>query len=150
MKRSMKGLALAGAAALVLGMPSCGNKSIDTAVLADNHWVLSTMNGTDAKSLFEGPMPTMDFNFADSIVYGTSGCNRYSGGFRMDDGKLLAPHMASTRMACPFKNAESEFLMAFGDETGVGISLEKGNVLKIKGKDTVLEFVIDNNAEDEK
>lgn len=150
MKKSMKSVALAGLVALALGMPGCGNKNLDTTVLESNHWVLQTMNGADVKTLFEGPAPTIEFNFTDSVVYGSSGCNRYTGGFTLADGKLQAPHMASTRMACPFKNAEDEFLMIFAGEDGVAVSLENNNqLLKFRQGESVLEFVIGNELTEE-
>ena len=136
MKKSMM---WAGIAALLLGLPGCGGKQVDSAVLEGNHWVLSTMNGAEAGTLFSEQMPTIDFNFTDSTVYGYSGCNRFTGGFRLVDGKLQAPHMASTRMACPDMEHEDEFLSIFAGE-GAVLSLEKGDMLKLENEGIVLTF----------
>ncbi len=149
MKKGMKGIVFTVLVTLFFGMQSCGSKSIDTAVLENNHWVLTSMNGVDAKTLFEGPIPTIDFNFTDSIVYGSSGCNRYTGGFSLEKGMLRAPHMASTRMACPFENAETEFLMAFAAEEGVKVCLEKEDVLKLENGETSLVFAKGEKTEEE-
>ena len=134
-----KNMMWAGVAALLLGLSGCGGKQVDRAALEGSHWVLSTMNGMDAATLFTEKVPTMDFNFTDSVVYGNSGCNRYTGGFRLAGGRLQAPHMASTRMACADMEHEGEFLSVFAGE-GAALSLEEGGVLRLENEGVVLTF----------
>lgn len=150
MKRNNIIFAGAAAALLMLGATGCATKRPALSTLNGQQWTLSTMNGVPAATLFEGPTPTITFNTTDSVIYGSSGCNRYTGGFTIsDDGRLHAPYMASTRMACPFKNAEHEFLLPFASEKGVAITLNRKGVLRIEGDSTVFEFVKDTNKEEE-
>ncbi len=128
-----------GCRRLVIGLARLWRQASRFGCPEGNHWVLSTMNGAEAGTLFSEQMPTIDFNFTDSIVYGYSGCNRFTGGFRLVDGKLQAPHMASTRMACPDMEHEDEFLSVFAGE-GAVLSLDKGDMLKLENEGIVLTF----------
>lgn len=105
----------------------------------DGYWVLKTLNGKDAKTLFAGALPTLEFNFTDSLVAGTGGCNRYTGKFTYEKGIFKAPNLAVTQMLCTEDNQEPEFLLALTNKES-GLSLENG-VLKFTYSGVVtLEF----------
>lgn len=121
-------------ATVSLGVYSCGKKEIKPSQLENTYWVLETLDGNNAKDLFEGPVPSLEFNFKDSLISGNSGCNRFFGKFDLNKNKFSAPNIAGTRMACFFQNAESEFLTALS-----------GNNMQLDiMKDTVLSFKKDN------
>jgi heat shock protein HslJ len=64
------------------------------------------------------PRPTAAF--ADGRIFGTSGCNRYTGGYTFDDGSFTLGVLATTRMACPppADEIERSFLAALERVTG--------------------------------
>lgn len=111
MKTLFKSAALLCAAIIMaLGVQSCNTvKPIDKSQL-EGYWVLKTMNGSDVKTLFEGPMPSVEFNFADSMIAGNAGCNNYFGKFSLNDkNEFTAPRLGMTMMMCMHKNAEGDF-----------------------------------------
>ncbi|MCS6987187.1 MAG: META domain-containing protein [Sphingomonadaceae bacterium] len=69
------------------------------AVLAGTSWRVIEVEGRPAAG------PTMGFR--DGRIFGSTGCNRYTGGTtaeaEMDgqSGRLATPPLATTRMACP-------------------------------------------------
>ncbi|SHG06064.1 META domain-containing protein [Dysgonomonas macrotermitis] len=127
--------------ALVSGLflQSCDKKNAPTQAELEGFWVLKTMNGEPAANLFKGPQPTLEFNFQDSIVSGTSGCNRYTGKFSYKDGNFAAPNLASTRMLCLDENAEPEFLLELSN-AGNSITIVDGILTIAHDEKVVLEF----------
>lgn len=106
--------------------------------LEGQQWVLKTLNGKDARSLFERDLPTLKFDFKEKIVSGSGGCNSYTGRFVMVNNMLSTPNIASTRRMCMFPNAENEFFATFGKENTLMI---KADTLRFqKGKEVVMEF----------
>lgn len=127
--------------ALVSGffLQSCDNKKAPTQTELEGIWVLKTINGEKSSEAFKGAIPTLTFNFQDSIISGNAGCNNYSGVFSYDKGSLLAPNLIATTMLCLEENKEADFLKELRN-TGNTLSIENG-ILKIShdGK-VVLEF----------
>lgn len=120
-------------------MQGCSTTKQATQNDLDGHWVLKTLNGKDAKSLFERNLPTLKFDFKEKIVSGTGGCNRYTGRFVMINNLLSTPNIASTRMMCIFPNAESEFFAVFEKDNRLTI---KDGILRFQdGSKVVMEFV---------
>lgn len=118
---------------------SCDNTKQLTQTELEGYWVLKTLNGEDAKSIFEGAIPTLEFNFKDSLVSGTGGCNRYSGPFTYKKGILSAPNLASTMMLCAEKNAEPQFLLALSNVNNIPSIVDGVLTIKHDGK-IVMEF----------
>jgi len=55
-------------------------------------------------------------------VHGFSGCNRFTGGYQSNSGKLTFTQLASTRMACiEGMELEQRFLDALGHTTRITI-----------------------------
>lgn len=122
---------------------SCDKKSAPTQAELEGLWVLKTLNGTAATEGFKGALPTLEFNFQDSIVSGNSGCNRYNGGFTYKDGNFSAPNLASTRMLCVDPNREPEFLLELTNE-GNSLSIVNGILTLSHDGKVVMEFEKDN------
>ncbi|WP_165020752.1 META domain-containing protein [Dysgonomonas sp. ZJ279] len=142
MKHLLKSVTLVvTAVALSFGIQSCSStKPIEKNNLA-GYWVLKTLNGTEATTAFEGPIPSIEFNFTDSLIAGSAGCNRYFGGFTLNEkNEFAAPQLGSTMMMCFQKNAEPEFLKALGTPNLV-LVLNKDGVLQFtEGEKVLLQF----------
>ncbi len=135
--------ALLLAAMIVLGMgfQGCNSvKPIDKSKLA-GYWSLKSLNGQNAGTEFEGPIPSIEFDFEKNLISGSGGCNRYHGGFTLSNENVFsAPNLASTMMMCVVKNKEPEFLQTLSSE-GLVISLTPEELLTFtKGGKTVLQF----------
>lgn len=108
-------------------------------------WRLKTLNGQDANTLFARSLPTLQFDFKDKIIFGTGGCNRYTGRFIMINNLLESPNIASTRMFCMDPNAEDEFFKALRENKSLSL---KDGILQMSDskRKVVLEFerVADN------
>jgi heat shock protein HslJ len=77
-------------------------------------WVLESGAGMEAG----GPAPTATFEAGR--VTGTTGCNRYSGTYVVDGGRLSIEPGAATRMGCPppADEVERAYLAALGRVSG--------------------------------
>lgn len=122
-------------------MQGCAtSKSVPlTQKVLEGNWVLETLNGKEASTLFSRTVPTLQFDFSEKMIYGTGGCNRYSGRFIMINNLLNSPELISTRMFCMDPNAEDEFFKALREDKN--LSLENG-VLRMTNdkKVVVMEF----------
>lgn len=129
-------------ATIIIGMffQSCNEKSkpIDPSEL-EGYWVLKSMTGVEAKSLFEGALPTIQFDFKETKVSGTGGCNRYNGPFSLENNVFKAAELATTKMLCVGKNEEGKFLEELAKANT--ISIVNGILTFInEEKKVVLEF----------
>lgn len=120
-------------------LQSCDKKNAPTQTELEGLWVLKSLNGTAASEGFKGALPTLEFNFQDSIVSGNSGCNRYTGKFTYKDGNFTAPNLAATRMLCIDSNREPEFLLELTNE-GNSLSIVNGILTISHDGKAVLEF----------
>ncbi len=86
-------------------------------------WVLEKMKGASvSKDDFNsGDVPNMEVNINDNRFSGFSGCNRMTGSLFYENDVLRFTQVASTRMACPSMEKESEFLMALQSATSYKI-----------------------------
>lgn len=133
-----------------IGMQSCSSvKPIDKTKL-NGQWVLKTLESENAVTAFKGPMPSIEFDFEKNLVYGSGGCNRYTGGFLLTDkNEFSAPALASTMMMCIEENKESQFL-AILSEPNLLISVEKDGSLSFsKDKKLLLSFTKDMSPKTE-
>jgi putative lipoprotein len=87
--------------------------------LAGPEWRITDIAGTPVPA---GISVTMAFE--DGRVAGTSGCNRYFGGFEAGPGTLKVGPAGSTMMACPepMMKTEQAFLEALKQVTGFSVS----------------------------
>lgn len=141
MKRKLSSLLLM--ATIAIALFSCSQeKPIDTAKL-EGYWVLNVMDTKEAKTLFEGPLPSIQFNFTDSMVAGSGGCNRYSGKFELNaKNEFKAPMLITTQMMCMHKNEETSFLNLLSqDGLKISISEDDQTIYFKRGENVVLEFI---------
>lgn len=66
--------------------------------LAGTSWALSDLNG--AAPVAEGQPATLAFDDKGGVA-GSTGCNRFFGGYSVDGAKVTFGQLGSTRMACP-------------------------------------------------
>lgn len=94
--------------------------------LTGTYWRLIELNGKPAL-LGDGEKELhMVFNTEDSRVAGFSGCNRFTGGYKVKENQIEFSHMASTRMACmESMEQEQHFLSAMEKTKQFKINCEK-------------------------
>ena len=74
--------------------------------------------------------------FAKGSVSGSGGCNRYTAGYAVDDGKLTIGSAAATMMACPEPQTavEQPFMAALAVATTYRIEDGQLNLLDVQGQ----------------
>lgn len=69
--------------------------------LEDTTWSLATLEGAKVTVAAGHEAPSMTFSKADSRVFGSGGCNNFTGAFKATgSGGLTLSQVASTRMFC--------------------------------------------------
>jgi heat shock protein HslJ len=102
------------AAALVTACSDDDTSGAQPAGVEGVPWVLESGAGVDAGA----PAPTATFE--DGRVTGTTGCNRYSGTYVVEGGRLTIEPGATTMKACPppADEVERAYLAALGRVSG--------------------------------
>lgn len=111
--------------ALLLGMVSCGENHPKS--LEGTTWKLVSMtNIPEAAIAAEADAFTLEFNTADTMVYGRTNCNRFFGKYEetkhpsserspmATTGELHFGNLGATRMMCPDMQYETAFLQMLG------------------------------------
>lgn len=80
----------------------------------DGEWNIDEIKGLAIKANQDSPRPYIGFDTKQGIVYGYSGCNRFSSPINPKDkpGTIKFGHMAGTMMACPDMETEKNVLQA--------------------------------------
>jgi putative lipoprotein len=108
--------------------------------LTDTYWKLVELDG-QAAALGAGERELhMVFSSEENRVRGFSGCNRFTGSYKQDNGRLRFAQLASTRMACmEAMEPEQRFLVALRGANRFSI---QGDELALYGGDErlVLRF----------
>ncbi|WP_299426822.1 META domain-containing protein [uncultured Shimia sp.] len=88
----------------------------DATGLSGSNWLVAQINGQVVEAA-QGPL--LQFG-SDGQVSGTSGCNRFSGGYTATGGQLEFGPLATTRMACPgpLDQQEKAFFQALSKVVG--------------------------------
>jgi heat shock protein HslJ len=108
--RSFGGLAVL---LLVVAVIGCSEPNTDP---TGRTWELATLHGS---APLEGT--TIDLTLEDESVFGSAGCNSYSGAAEFDAGSMtLGPEIAVTMMACEpaIMDQEATYLAALERVTG--------------------------------
>ncbi|WP_297337280.1 META domain-containing protein [Algoriphagus sp.] len=125
---------------LIFTYGSCdGTKSLSPiGLLTGNTWALSSILGQGLNlTEFSGGVPTLDF-LDEGRLAGYSGCNNFSGSFRLEGTSLELDPGAITKKACP-GNGEQEFLEALSRVSNLQISKEK--LILLDGSTALLTFL---------
>jgi len=103
-------------------------------------WVLTMFNHKPLnKEDFAKGLPMLEFHLNDNRVFGSTGCNRMTGGFEVRGNKITFSQMATTRMACPNMEFENRFLKALTGGT-LNYSLDRGRLMLKNDEGITLEF----------
>lgn len=111
------------AAVVLTTTVAAGQESMTREQLA-GEWVAELVAG---EPVVEGTRVTMQFE--DGRVFGSGGCNRFQGGYTIEEGELVIGNLASTMMACPEPIMEQE--RRFHESVGEAaeIRLEEGKLV---------------------
>lgn len=95
MKLSFK--TLSAALTLPFALTACGTfNTVTTEDLQHRHWNLVSIDGQAIS-----PDVKSDLEIGEGFrINGKAGCNNYFGEAKLDGKKLIAPHLATTMMAC--------------------------------------------------
>jgi len=95
----------------------------------EGKWILKSMNGEAASSLFSTKVPTLNFDFDKNSVFGNGGCNSYGGNFTLSGNKLSVTNVISTMMACVGAEKEGVFFQTLSKEYELSVN---GNQMMLK------------------
>jgi heat shock protein HslJ len=111
----------------------------DSLPLVGTTWTLVAMDESMGVA-FDPAVVTVDATFeADGSVYGTAGCNRFTGSYSSDDGSITFGPVALTRMMCPAPMMDVERAVTAAVQGGVQYSIS-GNTLTMTTATGVLTF----------
>lgn len=74
---------------------------LQSAALTGTYWVLTSINGEPLNIPEDQRAPDLRLTADGNSVQGFSGCNQFSGGYEITDGRLVFGPLAMTMMACP-------------------------------------------------
>lgn len=106
-------------------------------------WILVELNGKKVveNTSDDGKTPNLNF-ITEGRIYGTSGCNNFSGGYiEKSESELEFGPLASTTMMCQDMKIEGEYLQIFSDKVKYQI---EDNTLTFRDKNDVIiaKFVV--------
>ena len=109
--------------------------------LEGTEWMLSDHLGPDGALVPVAEEVTATASFSEGRVSGTTGCNRFSGTYRVDGSSVSIGWLATTRMACLPPRDAVERAMTAALETTAGYTVT-GDALELTNADgaTVLRF----------
>ena len=81
---------------IVMVMVAAHSPMVDVAPLAGTEWMIEGIGGT---AVVAGSEPTLSFD-AEGRISGTTGCNRYFGGYEQAGDALTFSGVGMTKMAC--------------------------------------------------
>ncbi len=116
---------------------SCSTADLLTE-LGGTEWNVTSLLGKtlNANDLSKG-LPSL--NFSDNgKLFGSTGCNNFTGSYKLDGTKLSLDPGAMTKMFCP-GSTEQDFLNAINQVTNVKMDGNKLNLLN--GTNTVMSLV---------
>lgn len=90
-------------------------------------WNIVEVNGQEVTSK---PLPFIGFDTEERTIYGNSGCNRIMGGFELSDqsDRIKLEEIASTMMACPDMELETNVLKALSETNRIQHGNEEGEL----------------------
>jgi heat shock protein HslJ len=105
----------------------------------NTHWTLKSIEGKEIPQTAREAF--IVFDGEKQTAYGSSGCNRMTGKFSREGGRLKIGPMAGTRMACDPESMQLEnaFYKVLGEVDGYVI---EGNTMMLKKGEAVLATFI--------
>lgn len=120
-------LPLASAACLAM---SAGTASAHQHALEGSEWSLAGDTGESVRSVTFG---------VNGRIFGSGGCNRFTGSYNQQDGKLTISRIAATRRACTpdIMAKESDFLAMLARVRGARVENARLTLMDGSGADLV-------------
>lgn len=115
-------------------LKGCGGNTLD--LLTGQQWSVDKIDG---EPLEDVDRPAFEIS-QDGQIFGTAGCNRFTGAFAVNgEGRVATGPLAATRMACDeaMMQLEQTFLDALGTVDGFDISID-GALQLTSGGDAVI------------
>jgi len=106
--------------------------------LGGTEWNVASLLGKtlNAGDMMKG-LPSLNFS-ENGKLFGSTGCNNFTGSYKLDGTKVSFNPGAMTKMFCP-ENTEQDFLKAINEVTNVKMD---GNTLNLlNGSKTVMSLV---------
>jgi len=97
---------------LLASCNSTSKLSKNLSALSQNDWQLYSLNAQQVSIPQGEKIPQLSFDTKNMRVSGNGGCNSISGSFKAEKENLSFGPLATTRMACPGDNIETNFLSA--------------------------------------
>lgn len=116
---------------------SCSSADLLTE-LGGTEWNVTSLLGKslNADEITKG-LPSLTFS-ENGKLFGSTGCNNFTGSYKLEGTKLSLDLGAMTKMMCP-DNTEQNFLNAINQVTNVKMD---GNTLKLlNGANTVMSLI---------
>jgi len=111
--------------------------------LISTDWILFNADGRDVADMdFTTDRPGLSFNPDDLSIYGSGGCNRFTGTYTLDEAEnLTLSSVAATRMACPEMDTETLYFSMIDKVRTFRIDGESSElILKDEQGEEVLRF----------
>ena len=120
---------------------SCSTADLLTQIEGKEWNVTSLLGKTvNTDDMMKG-LPSLNFGENEKL-FGSTGCNNFTGSYKLDGAKLSLDLGAMTKMFCP-ESTEQDFLNAINQVTNVKID---GNTLNLlNGSNTVMSLVSPKN-----
>lgn len=118
---------------LIVGL-SCKTQQVS---ITNTEWKLVKLYGEDLSAL--NPPITLTINEAQKKINGFAGCNRFFGGYDLNQSALKFSNTGSTKMFCQDKSEiEDKYFKALSEVQS--FQSESGKLFLITGEKTILEF----------
>jgi len=102
-------------------------------------WKLQNINGKSVSAGDAMKTPTLEFDFIQNRLSGSTSCNNYNGAFTLAKNVLDLKPLVTTRMACDKMDMENEFVKTF---TGrIDVDMENNMLVLRKDNKTIMTFV---------
>jgi heat shock protein HslJ len=111
--------------------------------LISTEWVLISADGQVVTGMdFTAGRPGISFNPDDLSIYGSGGCNRFTGTYTLDEAESLTlSGVAATRMACPELDTETLYFSMIEKVKSFSIDVQSSElILKDEQGEEVLRF----------
>lgn len=102
-------------------------------------WFLKELEGQETAYVFNGGLPTINFDWDRKEIFGTGGCNRYTAAFTLNGNSLKIEPIKATDMACEHMDMEMRFFELLQNVTQ--IKLEKESLILSDGKNETLRLL---------
>jgi heat shock protein HslJ len=95
--------------------------------LMDTYWQLSELHSKAIKESTTAPTAHVIFDEAEGRITGSTGCNRFFGGFTLGDNNSVSfSEIGATRRAClPGEVEEQDYLNMLGETSAYSIESDK-------------------------